>query len=170
MIDLRRMTVVLLVCLVAGILAAEDVVKRLKDLQTVYDKLDSNVIRIPILDAIKLTNANNPIVSYLDFVEGKYVWVILTSTTRFEISAVDGKLLRKSQIKQVSPKYTVDLKNAISLAILSIGKSILFAFPTDEGWIVGSKDNVANVSLKTAAIIWIKSRKEYFESLKSQGG
>ncbi len=151
-------------------IAQEDFLQSIKKLQPVYDKLNFSSVKISILDAVKKSEAKEVIACYLNFSSDKLIWIVLTPTEKFEISSSDAKILKRSPVKISNHvTYPLSLQNAVSLAILSIGKDILFSYPTDEGWIVGSKSHVAAVSMKTAVVIWVKPRSDYFESLEAKG-
>ncbi|AEH51268.1 hypothetical protein [Pseudothermotoga thermarum] len=166
---MRKIFVLILVC-ISLVNFSQDFLARIKEIQAFYDALDLSLVKVSILDAVRISGIKDPMVCYLDLSKDEYVWVVLSVVERVEISAIDGRMLARSTLKMDNYSYSINLQNAISLAILSIGKNVLFAYPTHEGWIVGTKEKVAAVSMKTTAVIWIKDRREYFESLKVQGG
>lgn len=168
-----RKTVVLLLLILVGILiiAQNDltnVIKRVNELNNLYNTFDLNTLKISILDAINNSKEKDVIATYLDFVNNSPIWVVLTTKNQIRVDPYTGKIFSSQQANYQVPTYTVSLKDAISLAFVSIGKGIYFAFLYDENtWLVGSKEQLAYVSTKTPAVLSTQKREG---QLKMSGG
>lgn len=89
------------------------------------------------------------------------MWVVLTTKNRITIDPITGKIFSSQQFTYRATPYTVSLKDAISLAFVSIGKGIFFAYLDDQNtWIVGSKEQIASVSTKTPAVLSTQKREQ----------
>lgn len=131
-----------------------EIVKRINELSNLYNTFNLGTLKVSILDAINLSKEKNVIATYLDFVNNLPIWVVVTTHNQIKIDPYTGKIFSSQQSSYQATAYTVPLKDAISLAFVSIGKGIFFAFRYDENtWLVGSKEQLAFVSTKTPAVL-----------------
>jgi len=135
------------------------IVKRINELTNFYLTFDLGSLKVPILDAIAASKEKNIVSVYLDLVNKKPLWVVYSQGKKIQIDPMTGKIISTEQFNYIFANQSVSLKDAISLAFVSIGKSIFFAYLQDENtWAVGSKDQLALVSTKTPAVISVQKR------------
>ncbi|MCS7175944.1 hypothetical protein [Pseudothermotoga sp.] len=141
-----------------------------------YGSLDPNQLKLTILDAINLTNEKDVIAAYLTKIEKDFVWIVVTFRYEYVVSVTEPKIISKKPLETAVFTYSVGLRDAISLTVMSIGKNILFALYQPEGWLVGNDKNLAVVSMKTPAILRIDQSPTLFRQVqqeilrKQQGG
>ncbi len=167
-----RKTIVLLFLVFANIVLTQDdltnAIDRINELISVYSQFDLSTLKVSILDAINISKKKNVIATYLDFVNNFPVWVVLTVEDKTLIDPYTGKIISSQQYNHKPVTYTVSLKDAISLAFVSTGKGIYFAFLNDDGtWLIGSKEQIVHVSTKTPAVLSTQKREG---QLKTPGG
>lgn len=171
---MRKAVVFLLLLMVALSMAQSDlsnIVKRINELNDLYSSFNLNSLKISILDAINNSKEKDVIATYLDFVNNSPMWIVVTTRNQISIDPYTGKIFSSQQITYQTPAYTVPLKDAISLAFVSIGKGIFFAFQYDENtWLIGSKEQVAYVSTKTPAVISTQRREGQLKMSGGSGG
>lgn len=168
---MRKTLVFLLLLFVVFAIAQNDlsdIIKKINELTNLYNTFNLSTLKITILDAINNSKEKNVIATYLDFVNNSPMWVVVTTHNQIKIDPYTGKIFSSQQIAYKASEYTVPLKDAISLAFVSIGKGIFFAFQYDEStWLIGSKEQLAYVSTKTPAVISTQKREG---QLKMSGG
>ncbi|MEJ5229225.1 MAG: PepSY domain-containing protein [Pseudothermotoga sp.] len=143
-------------------------VKRINELSDLYKNFDLNALKISILDAINNSKEKDVVAVYLDFVNSSPVWVVQTPTNRIRIDPYTGKIISTQSYSYRASTYAVSLKDAISLAFISIGKGIYYAFFYDENtWLIGSKEQLVHVSTKTPVVLSTQKREG---QLKTPGG
>ncbi|KAF2957698.1 hypothetical protein AS159_08570 [Thermotoga sp. Ku-13t] len=133
-----------------------------------YETVNFSQLKLTILDAINLTNEKDVITAYLTRMDKKIVWVVLTFNHEYGISAEEAKILWKKPLETRFFTYAVGLREAISLAVMSIGKNVLFGVYQTDSWLVGNNKNLATVSMKTPAILKIELTQEVFKKVQQE--
>lgn len=133
-----------------------------------YNTLDLTQLKLTILDAINLTGEKEVIAAYLTTLEKRPVWIVLTFRYEYVVSAVEPKIISKKPLETRAFTYSVGLREAISLTVMSIGKNIMFAVYEAEGWLVGNNKNLAYVSMKTPAILRVDDSQNLFRKVEQE--
>lgn len=160
---------VLLCFSLAMVLAfGQDSLERIVLNSSFYKTVSTSQFKLTILDAINLTNEKDVVTAYLSLVGNNVVWIVLTFKHEYGISAVEQKILWKKPIEIKPFTYSVGLREAISLTVMSIGKNILFGAYRADNWVVGNNEKLAFVSMKTPAILRIDSTQEIFKQVQQE--
>ncbi|MGB9789998.1 MAG: hypothetical protein ACPLTP_05125 [Thermotoga caldifontis] len=161
---------ILLICslLLSIFIFGENLLEKVVLNAQLYETVNFSQLKLTILDAINLTNEKDVVAAYLAQVDKKIVWVVLTFNHEYGISVEEAKILWKKPLETRFFAYAVGLREAISLAVMSIGKNVLFGVYQTDSWLVGNNKNLATVSMKTPAILKIESTQDVFKKVQQE--
>ncbi|GAB4307375.1 hypothetical protein [Pseudothermotoga elfii] len=154
-----------------GVFCQSDYLQRIDELSDFYFSFDLNTIKLSILDAIRATGQKDVIAAYLDFVNNSPVWVVVTASSSIYVNPFTGRMNVSANSYLYRISYPVSLEDAISLAFVSGGRDIFFAFLQNQSnWIIGTTKRLITVSTRAPVVISIQSRSNRGESSGSKKG